>query len=88
MEQTVKLTPEAQAKLATLSVVLADLGLTPTQALALFLAEDVANQVNEEHDEGADLLEEASFTLETWGEDSHAAWGDVLCEVSPFLTVG
>lgn len=79
---TIRLTPDAAAKLAALNAALAALGLTPRAALALTLAEDVATDANDnEYGDGT-----VDGVLSSWQEDGHEAWADVLCEVPAFLT--
>lgn len=73
------LTPEAAAKLATLRATLAQLRLTPDQAHALLLAEDVAEDV-------ALAGDDITIVLDSWAEGGYDAWSDMLAEVHGFLT--
>lgn len=85
---TTRLTQEAREQLASLTVALAELGLTPNSARALLLAQDVADEANQARAE--DLWPEDDDVvlgvLGCWQEDGREAWGDVLCEVPAFLT--
>lgn len=70
-------TPEATAKATALRALLAELDLTPSQAHALLIAEEIA----EEAQDGITLQD----VLEARAEDGREAWADVLCWVTTFL---
>jgi hypothetical protein len=74
---TLRLTPEATAKLAALQACLAELGLTPDAARALLLAPGVCEDSGE--------YDSVDDQLGAYQEDAHSAWGDVLSEVGPFV---
>ena len=76
-----RLTNEAQTKHDRLTALLADLGLTPNQALALLLAPDMAEHLAEKQDDTT-----PEDVVDAWCEDGHQAWADVLCEAPAFLT--
>lgn len=82
-----RLSPDAADKHARLSALLAELSLSADQAHALLLAPDLAEDASDpdfaNEDGSAPDLE---FILEVWGEGSHEAWRDVLCEIPAFLT--
>jgi hypothetical protein len=85
----VRLTPEAEAKLARLEAVLAELGLTPEQALALSLARGMAKDLDvlkQEDPDSFQLAGEADTLSYDWLQDSDSAWADVLREIPQYLT--
>jgi hypothetical protein len=92
MAREIRLTTEAAAKLERLKAVYSELGLSPDQALALTLAEGLAEQLTVDQpfdvseDDTYDLTVEAEGMLGGWLEDSRESWRDVLSEVAQYLT--
>ena len=84
---TLTLTPDAAAKLATLTLTLAELGLSANQVHALLLAQAAAEdaQAAAEDPDAASPEDALEDVLASWQEDGHTAWADVLCEIPTFL---